>query len=424
MHKKLTMGIVVIGIIVFSLNIKTSTTTSFSDENQIKEFTALALTPHGPIEILNDGDFIDYGFNGTGTIEDPYIIENYNITTNSEKGIYILGTTKHFVICNCYVDAKTYGIWISNTAKGTVSIINNTCTNNNYGICLPAVGCMYYGTIYYAPDSCHIIYNILEKNSNGIYLGFDSDENIIHNNTFVNNSNGIYLEDGSDENIIHHNTFENNKEYGLVLKAGSDENIIHHNTFYYNNQGGTSQAYDNGKGNKWYEERTKEGNYWSDLGTKCTYLIDGFTHSRDKYPLNRKQTCLEPLTITILSIVLPLLVSSAILAFVIPKYVIPYFIKRKHLKKEKSSKKLKLKNIPEVSILLKSFIFCLILTIDLGILLYLSYAEIICSIWYCLKLYVWFFAFTVIFGMISFVLLLKLLFFNKGKELLKEKINI
>ncbi|MBA7554603.1 hypothetical protein ES705_47229 [subsurface metagenome] len=60
------------------------------------------------------------------------------------------------------------------------------------------------------------------------------------------------------------------------------------------------------------------------MGDDCTYKIDGKSHSKDLYPLNRAQSCPNPITITILSIVLPLLVILAILAFVVPKYVVPY----------------------------------------------------------------------------------------------------
>ena len=60
-------------------------------------------TPHEPISITSDEDFITLGFAGNGTAEDPYIIEGYNITTSTGCGIFITETTKFFIISNCYM---------------------------------------------------------------------------------------------------------------------------------------------------------------------------------------------------------------------------------------------------------------------------------------------------------------------------------
>ena len=92
-------------------------------------------TPHSPIIITCDGNFSDYGFPGNGSAVNPFIIENYNITTNDEIGISILDTTKFFIIRNCYIDAYRRGIDIENTAIGTASIINNICINHWINYC-------------------------------------------------------------------------------------------------------------------------------------------------------------------------------------------------------------------------------------------------------------------------------------------------
>ncbi len=69
-----------------------------------------SLTPHNSISITSNSGFAV--FPGSGTEEDPYVIEGYNITTTDENGIYITETTKHFIIRNCYVDAFRMGIII------------------------------------------------------------------------------------------------------------------------------------------------------------------------------------------------------------------------------------------------------------------------------------------------------------------------
>ena len=40
-------------------------------------------TPHDPITIISNANFSDYGFPGSGTQEDPYRIEGYNISIAS-----------------------------------------------------------------------------------------------------------------------------------------------------------------------------------------------------------------------------------------------------------------------------------------------------------------------------------------------------
>ena len=69
------------------------------------------LIDHPPIIIWNDNDFLSYNFSGDGSKNNPFMIQNLNITTDSNNGIYISGTTKYFTIKNCYIDAKYDGIY-------------------------------------------------------------------------------------------------------------------------------------------------------------------------------------------------------------------------------------------------------------------------------------------------------------------------
>jgi len=89
----------------FIINIIVSIQTHLPIENERdnSNFTiSLApLAPSGPINIINDNNFTDYGFVGTGSSGDPYRIENFNITTSSTAAISIIGTTKYFVIFRC-----------------------------------------------------------------------------------------------------------------------------------------------------------------------------------------------------------------------------------------------------------------------------------------------------------------------------------
>ncbi len=92
---------------------------------------------HEPIIIWNDSDFSEYGLPGRGTKNDPYRIENYNITTSDLYAIYIFGTIDYFVIENCYLESSNedgYGIYIEGVNKGTAKIYNNTLSNCYHGI--------------------------------------------------------------------------------------------------------------------------------------------------------------------------------------------------------------------------------------------------------------------------------------------------
>lgn len=83
------------------------------------------------IYIPTDDDFNFYATSGNGTETDPYMIENYHITSDysdlaPHTGIRIEYTTKHFVIRNCVISrVREIGIWMDHVGTDTVKIINN-----------------------------------------------------------------------------------------------------------------------------------------------------------------------------------------------------------------------------------------------------------------------------------------------------------
>ncbi len=156
---------------------------------------SLSLTPHEPISIISDSDFgpSKYNYSGSGTAEDPYVIEGYSITTTSLIGINIAGTTKYFIIRNCYIDASDYGIYISDVSDGTATVSNNTC--------------------YYS--------------GRGIWLSY-SDSSTVNNNTCkFNDEDGITL-DYSDKSLVANNTCNCNGDYGIHLSR-SENSIVTNN---------------------------------------------------------------------------------------------------------------------------------------------------------------------------------------------------
>ena len=180
------------------------------------------------------------------------------------------------------------------SANSTVT--NNTC-NNNYrdGIVLSNSG------------GSTIADNTLSNNDEVAIDFYASGNTIITNNTCSNSPIGINI-DNSDFCIITYNLLQENEGYGVYLSTNSDNTLIHHNTFVDNNLGGTSQAYDDGTRNTWFDDVSLEGNTWSDLSGAVFYLIDGSAISVDLYPLE------EPIIVEYPQIVpLALLLSIVIL---------------------------------------------------------------------------------------------------------------
>jgi hypothetical protein len=87
-----------------------------------------------------------------------------------------------------------------------------------------------------------------------------------------------------------HNSILNANYYGLSIFGTSSDNIIHHNGFVHNNLAGTSQGYDEGMNNIWFDNSTKEGNFWSDYSGIGNYSIDGPSNSQDPYALSENPT--------------------------------------------------------------------------------------------------------------------------------------
>ena len=168
------------------------------------------MVPHGPIYIDGNDNFTlaNGVVAGSGTLENSYVINNWDINAENANGIEIRNTTAHFIIRNCHVysggDNGNDGIRFENVVNGR---IDDGRSDNNY---------------------------------RGINF-FSSNNNIIVNSTAENNSYGILLE-GSENNLIYNNNLVNN----------------------------THQAYDNGT-NYWDNGYPSGGNYWSDYAGEDNY---------------------------------------------------------------------------------------------------------------------------------------------------------
>jgi len=185
--------------------------------------------PRGPIYINGDDNFIPANgvTSGSGTENDPYIIENWDISAENAHGIWIENTTAHFIVRNCYVhdgwNNGKYGIYLDPVINGIID--NNIVENNGTGIYLEY------------SDNNIISNNIVRKNLyNGIRLDY-SNNNIIENNLAENNGDdGIELV-GSNNNSILNNLTKNNVCNGIVLSGSCNNSLISSNTMENNYYG-------------------------------------------------------------------------------------------------------------------------------------------------------------------------------------------
>ncbi|MEM3444912.1 MAG: NosD domain-containing protein, partial [Thermoplasmata archaeon] len=200
---------------------------------------------HQPIHITGNAEFtLANGVTGgSGTQDDPYIIEGWDIDANGGSYcIWIDNTTAYFVIRNCRVYNATHsgsapyraGIALDNVTHGTLE--NNNASGNYDGVLLVSssnnnitnnkVFGNYFGIYLYSSSNNNITNNNASGNIHeGIYLG-ESTNNIVTNNNVSSNSHGISLFYSSSNNNITNNNASSNSDTGICLVSSSNNNII------------------------------------------------------------------------------------------------------------------------------------------------------------------------------------------------------
>ena len=253
-------------------------------------------TQHDPIYIHGNEEFTSENgvTGGSGTSNDPYIIENWEIETSSMDGITIRNTSVYFTILNCYIhdgSINNDGIVFINVTNGVIE--DTIITENRNGVM--------FRTQYIGKENSEnniIRYNNITSNTNdGInfeHTGWDHHSyNIITHNNLSGNNRGIYMIMSANNQIVSNNIISND-EVGIMLdmcEGGGDFNKIHHNNFVNN---GVNQAFERGgPTNTWDDGYPSGGNYWSDYnGTDddgdgigdTPYPVPG-GYNEDRYPL-------------------------------------------------------------------------------------------------------------------------------------------
>ncbi len=315
---------------------------SLTNTEDILKYINEPLIPHDPIAINGNDDFLTQASNeswpGEGTITNPIIIENYNITSPStEHMITIWNTDLWFIIQECVLNgvdglSKIYGdgIWLNSIKNGIIK--DNTIFSNKMGISLEPnnENILIEGNNIYnnAASGIHshqsrnitIYNNNIYKNIQGgtdyISLGYGielSESNffqILNNkiyyndhygiairssqnincisNKIYNNTLGINLSTSSKKNNFTFNVIVNHTEYALTFASSCTMNIVQFNDFIANSALHSSQAKDDGPSNIFVF------NYWNDWTepdidndtiADNEYLIDGQIGNTDKNPL-------------------------------------------------------------------------------------------------------------------------------------------
>lgn len=212
---------------------------------ELTRSTELSLTTSDPIIIESNQDFVDLGFDGSGTEGDPYLVQRLSIVNNSEC-IFINGTDVYFEIIDCYISAPIeggsegiylenvtnyeirdcvtenheYGIRIENS--GPCQIINTTTNNNYYGIYLENT------------SKSTIVNSTSNKEWYGFYLS-ESSNSKIYNCTHNGNGWGI-ITFYSDDCIIANNTIEGTISFGYSKNATIGNNTVHNGGFEFHGQ--------------------------------------------------------------------------------------------------------------------------------------------------------------------------------------------
>ena len=267
---------------VYEIALEVMDTEGLTDEAS-RTLTVTGPSTHDPICIIGDDDFTAANgvVGGSGTTEDPYIIEGWEIYAAASNGVYVEGAASSFVIR----DVRVY----SDGGEET-GIAVGLCTGSSVVQDCVAEG---FRNGIAAFDSCDVVITRCTCSGNsqvGIFLELCQGEVTVSNNTvFGNGVGGIFNNDSMDTIISGNHAFDNFA--GVTVAVFSENVTIMENDISWNDIGvrilymaGSSIAMDdisiyhnNIVGNpqqvslnspegvvSWDNGYPSGGNYWSD----------------------------------------------------------------------------------------------------------------------------------------------------------------
>ncbi|MGC9060414.1 MAG: right-handed parallel beta-helix repeat-containing protein [Thermoplasmata archaeon] len=172
---------------------------------------------HQPILIEGDAEFAStasaFSWPGNGSAENPYIIENYEISGQAGYCIYIKNTTCHFVIrsCTLYNASHGSGVELENVTNG---VLENITINSTY-----------YGIIIFKCSSCKISNCDISEAYFGIYISACENGTILVENSTVSGCTQGIISYGNSALTISGNTISS-CDYGIYCRVVVHNKII------------------------------------------------------------------------------------------------------------------------------------------------------------------------------------------------------
>lgn len=203
---------------------------------------------HGKVLITSDQDFIDQSWDGAGTENDPYLIENLNITGGASiECIEILDTRSFFEVRNCTLTGST-----STAALELNNVTNGLIKGNDFHVSDTAINIYYSNDVVVSDnlliantvgidclgDRLTVQNNTIDGGDYGI-RGHYSIDLVIFNNTVSGASDCSILIENADYTVIENNTCIGNRIY---LFTNSDYCSIRYNKLYNSTSEGIRSA--------------------------------------------------------------------------------------------------------------------------------------------------------------------------------------
>ncbi len=224
---------------------------------------------HDPIYISGNDGFSSWP--GTGSKQDPFVIEGLNITS-PDYCIWVSNTTVCFVIRNCILRCTTGG-WSSLTL--------NQVANGAVELCVSLDG--FHGIDILSSVNCTVEECMLRGSTIGILMS-EADNCTLSRNTVYLNQEGIELT-GTNDSLVVNNTCFRNAHSGIRVLLESHRNRVFLNSLGWNPYEGAPcvNALDDGRLNLW-DDNVSNGNFWNDYVGTGSYSIRGTAVSRDHFP--------------------------------------------------------------------------------------------------------------------------------------------
>lgn len=174
-------------------------------------WTAGSLLPHQPVVILSDQDFVSQKWPGSGTAENPYRIENLEITFPAGNCIEIRSTTAHFRVRGCSLTGTNQGCgaYLRDVVNGVLE--NNTCVVGVCGICLEN------------SEACQVVDNTCRMAVYGIRLNLCQSVNVTDNICQASSAAGIRIYESQGINTARNMCIGN--PYGIEIHGGTANDV-------------------------------------------------------------------------------------------------------------------------------------------------------------------------------------------------------